>query len=167
MTLQQIIELIGTNPKTILTYYLVVIALAIILALFVNKDNFKSPFTYIYSVLIYAVSIPAVVSVVLVIYGFFFRKIDFLQVDVLSYFLPIIALGIVFVIFNKTVGLAQIPGFKRVSGLFMMITLALFVAYVLQKTFFGIFFIGSFQTLLIIFLVVLVLIKIGWDRLVN
>ena len=166
MTLQQIIELIGTNPKTILTYYLIIVALAVVLALFVNKDNFKSPFTYIYSVLIYAVSIPAVVSVVLVIYGFFFRKIDFLQVDVLSYFLPIIALVIV-VIFNKTVGLAQIPGFKRVSGLFMMITLALFVAYVLQKTFFGIFFIGSFQTLLIIFLVVLVLIKMGWDRLVN
>lgn len=75
MTLQQIIELIGTNPKTILTYYLIIVALAVVLALFVNKDNFKSPFTYIYSVLVYAVSIPAVVSVVLVIYGFFFRKI--------------------------------------------------------------------------------------------
>ena len=33
MTLQQIIELIGTNPKTILTYYLIIVALAVVLAL--------------------------------------------------------------------------------------------------------------------------------------
>jgi len=81
--------------------------------MYIHKENFKSPFTYLYSLLIYAVSILAILAVILVIYGFFFHKIDFLQVDILSYFLPIISMLIVFVFFNKTVGLSNIPGFKR------------------------------------------------------
>ncbi len=167
MTVQELINLISIHPKTILGYYSIVIALTIILAMYIHKENFKSPFTYLYSLLVYAVSIPAILSIILVIYGFFFHKIDFLQVDILSYFLPIISMLIVFVFFNKTVGLSNIPGFKRISGLFLIITLALFLAYLLQKVFIGIFFIGNFQTLLILFLAILVLIKIGWDRLVK
>lgn len=164
MTLQELINVISLHPNTILAYYAVIVALAIIFSLYIDKENFKSPFTYIYSVLVYAVSIPAMLSTILIIYGLFFRHTDFLQVDILSYFLPLVVLIFIMILFNKTVGLSQIPGFGRISGLFVMIVLSFLVTYFIQKTFIGIFFIGSFKTLLILFLGVLVLMKLAWNK---
>lgn len=167
MSVSEIISLIGANPTTIIAYYLIILAITIVAAIYVKRDNYKPPFIYLFSVLVYAVSIPGIVSLILVIYGFFFQKINFLQVNLLAYFLPIFALVVILVILNKAVRLKTIPGFKRISGLFMMITLALFVSYVLQRMFFGVIFFGRFQTLLIIFAVILIAIKIGWDRMVK
>jgi len=167
MTLQDLINLMGDNPKTILAYYLVVLAITIIAAMYVNRENFKSPVTYIYSVLIYAVSMPGIIALILIIYGFFFKKVDFLNVNLLAYFLPIIALIVVFVILSRTVSLKQIPGFKNIVGLFMMIAGAFFIAFILQRMFIGVIFFGRVQTLLMIFVVMFVAIKIGWDRMVK
>lgn len=166
MTLQELINTISLHPNTILAYYAVLVAIAVIFALYINRENFKSPFTYIYATIVYAVSIPAMLSVILIIYGLFFRHTDFLQVDVLAYFLPIAVLILILILFNKTVGLSQIPGFGRISGLFAIILLSFMMTYFIQKTFIGIFFIGNFKTLLILFLAVLVLIKIAWDRVI-
>ena len=167
MTLQELIDIMGNNPKTILTYYLVVLAFTIIAALYVNKDNFKSPITYVYSTLIYAVSMPGIIASILIIYGFFFKKVDFLNVNLLTYFLPIIALIVVFVILSRTVSLKQIPGFKNIVGLFIMIAGAFFIAFILQRMFIGIIFFGRVQTLLLIFIAMFVIIKIGWGRMVK
>jgi len=167
MTIQEIIDLINANPKPIIAYYLIVFAITIIASIFVSRENYKRPFTYLFSALVYAVSIPGLISIVLVIYGFFFQKINFLQVNLIAYFLPVISLIIVFTILNKAVKLKSIPGFDRISGLFIMIFLAMSVAYVIQKMFFGIIFFGKLQTLLIIFVVVLIAIKFAWKRLIK
>ena len=167
MTVSEIIALISNNPKPFIAYYAIVLAIAIIAALYVNRDNFKKPFTYLFSVLIYAVSIPGIVSVMMVVYGFFFQRVNFLNVNILAYFVPIAVLMFVFVMFNKVIGLKNIPGFKRIIGLFLMIGFAFLISYILQRMFFGVIFFGKFQTLLIIFGVILLAIKIGWDRLVK
>lgn len=167
MTITEIIKLVGNNPKPIIAYYAILLAITIIASIYVKRENYKSPFIYLFSVLVYSVSIPGIVSIILVIYGFFFQRINFLNVNLIAYFLPVIMLVVVLAILQKAVRLKSIPGFKRISGLFMMITLALFVSYVLQRMFFGVIFFGQFQTLLIIFAVILIAIKIGWDRMVN
>ncbi len=167
MTINEIINLIALNPRVFIAYYLIILAITVIASIYVKRDNYKAPFTYVFTALIYGVSIPGIVSTILVIYGFFFQKLNFLQVNMLVYFLPIMALILIFVILNKAVGLKNIPGFKRVSSLFIMITLALFIAYMLQKMFIGIIFFGKFQTLLIIFAIILIVIKLSWDRLVK
>jgi len=167
MTIQEIINLINDNPKPIIIYYLIILAITIIASIFVSRENYKSPFSYLFTALVYAVSVPGLASIVLVIYGFFFQKINFLQVNLIAYFLPILCLLLVFIILNKAVRLKTIPGFDKVSGLFVMIFLSMFIAYVLQKMFFGIIFFGKFQTLLIIFVIVLLAIKLAWNKLVK
>ena len=167
MSITEIISLISNNPNMVYMYYLVIVAVAVIASIYVKRENYKPPFTYLFSTLIYAVAIPGLVSAILVFYGFFFQKLNFLNVNLLVYFLPIIVLLAVFVGLNKAVGLKNIPGFKRISGLFMMIFLALFISYIIQKMFFGVIFFGKFTTLLVIFAVILVALKIGWDKLVK
>ena len=167
MTLQDLIQLIGENPRMIIGYYLIVIAISIISALFVNRENFKSPITYLFSTLIYAVSIPGIISVILIVYSAFIRKINFLEVNLLSYLLPIISMILVFTILNKSVTLKRIPGFRNIMGLFLMIGGTFFISYLIQKMFIGVIFIGGIQTLLLVFIVVFVLIKIGWNKMVK
>lgn len=167
MTIQEIISLINANPRPIITYYLVIIAIAIIASILVSRDNYKAPFTYLFSAIVYAVSIPGLMSIILILYGFFFQKINFLQVNLVSYFLPLTVLIAIFVLLNKAVRLKNIPGFGRISGLFIVILISMFIAYVLQKMFFGIIFFGSFQTLIIIFLIILVVIRLAWNKLVK
>ena len=92
MTISEIINLVGANPKPIIAYYAIILAITIIASIYVSRENYKSPFIYLFSTLVYAVSIPGIVSLVLVIYGFFFQRINFLQVNLLAYFLPVIML---------------------------------------------------------------------------
>ncbi len=164
MTIQQIIDWFGSNPRFILNYFIFIFIIALLGLLFVKPHNFKGLVKYFYSAIIYAVSVPAILSAVLTMYNIFFLKYNLLNLDVLSYFVPIIGCILSLVVVNKTVPMRLIPGFKNLSGLFILILLTFFVTYILQKMFFGVIFIGSFSTLLLLFLGVLVIMAWAWNR---
>ncbi|WP_405205197.1 hypothetical protein [Aquimarina sp. LLG6339-5] len=63
--------------------------------------------------------------------------------------------------------MSQIPGFGKLSGLFIIIIITFIITYVLQRMFFGVFFVGRFQYLLLFFLALLFGLKIAWDRIVK
>ncbi len=164
MTVQDFINWFGNNPNLILGYFLVIIAISIIGLLFVNQQNFKSPITYLYGILVYAVTIPGLLSLILVLYSFFFLKTNLLQLDLITYFVPLIAMIVTLIIINKTISMSGIPGFGKLSGLFILIMITFVITYILQRMFFGVFFVGNFQYLIIFFLALLFGLKIAWDR---
>ena len=154
MTLQELINWFDLNSKIIITYYAVIFICSFLgLLLFKNKSNNKVV-QYFYSLLVHAVSIPGMFSLVLTLYSFFMLKRNLLALNLLVYVLPIIASIIVLVIINKTIKMKDIPGFGRLSGLLTLIVIVGFLTYILQKMFFGVMIVGSFKTLIILFLVV-------------
>jgi len=167
MTVQDIINWFGRHPQMVLTYFVVMVLLALIGLLFVRPSNFKPPINYAYGALIYAVTIPGLLSLVLILYSFFFLKANMLQLDLMSYFVPLIATVITLVIINRTIPMKSIPGFDKLSGLFILIIATFIITYVLQKMFFGVFFIGRFQYLVLFFLALLIGVKIAWDRIIK
>lgn len=167
MTVQDFINWFGNNPNLVLSYFIVIIAIAIIGLLFVNQDNFKPPITYFYGVLIYAVTIPGLLALVLLLYSFFFLKTNLLQLDLVTYFAPLVAMIITLVIINKTITMSRIPGFGKLSGLFIIIIITFIITYVLQRMFFGVFFVGKFEYLILLFLALLFGLKIAWNRIVK
>ncbi len=167
MTLQDIINWFGSNPMIILSYFAVIIVLSLIGLLLVSRRNFKSPVNYFYGVLVYAVTIPGLLSLILILYSFFFLKTNLLQLDFIAYFVPLISMIITLVIINKTVPMSRIPGFEKLSGLFVIIMITFFVTYILQKMFFGVFFIGKFEYLIALFLGVLLILRIAWRKIVK
>lgn len=164
MTIQDIINQFDSNAEIIVTYFVALLIISLLGLLFVNKTNYKSPINYIYTLLTYAVSIPGLLSIILVLYSFFFLHKNLMEVNVLAYYVPIIAMGLILFIIKKTVPLRLIPGFNRLSGLFMLIFVAFILTYILQRMFFGVFFIGSFLHLIAIFVVLLIILKIGWSK---
>ncbi|WP_378178340.1 hypothetical protein [Aquimarina sp. SS2-1] len=167
MTVQDFINWFGNNPNLVLGYFAIIIAFSLIGLLFVKPSNFKPPINYLYGILIYAVTIPGLLALVLLLYSFFFLKINLLQVDLIAYFVPLIATIITLVIINKTIPMSRIPGFGKLSGLFILIMIAFIITYILQRMFFGVFFVGRFQYLILFFLVLLLGVKIAWDRIVK
>jgi len=167
MTVQDFINWFGNNPNIVLSYFVVIIVIALIGLLFVNQNNFRSPINYGYTILIYAVTIPGLLALVLILYSFFFLKTNLLQLDLIAYFVPLIAMILTLVIINKTISMTQIPGFGKLSGLFIMIMITFIITYILQRMFFGVFFVGRFQYLIGFFLLLLIGVRIAWSRIVK
>ncbi len=167
MTVQDFINWFSKYPTIILGYFIAIIVIALIGLVTINRRNFRPPITYFYGLLVYAVTIPGLLSLVLILYSFFFLKVNLLQLDVMTYYVPLISMFIVLSIINKTVPMSRIPGFGRLSGLFIMIIITFVITYVLQRMFFGVFFIGKFQYLILFFLALLFGIKIAWDKIVK
>ncbi|SEC32666.1 hypothetical protein SAMN04489761_2685 [Tenacibaculum sp. MAR_2009_124] len=167
MTVQDIIDLIANNSSAILNYYIILGVISLVGLLIVNEDNFKNPIRYVYTFLIYAAVIPGLLSLMLIVYNLFFLKVNLLSLPVMTYYLPVAAMLVLLMIIKKTVTLKRIPGFDRLSGLFLLIFVTLIITYFVQKIFIGVFFIGSVTYLIGLFVVLLIVLKIGWKRLVK
>ncbi len=165
MTVENIIDWLGGFPNLILIYFSSLLLISILGSFLVTRRNFRSPISYLYGGLVYAVTLPAILSGVLILYSLFFLKLNLLQLNIFTYYLPVVFSVITLIIINKTVALKSIPGFDRLSGLVTLITGAMLFTYLLQKMFFGVFFIGNISYLIAFFGVIFLGLKIGWDKL--
>jgi len=167
MTVQQLIDLLGSHPKLILSYFVIIVIISLVGLLFVTPKNYSKSIGYMYSVLVYAVAIPGLLSIILILYNFFFLKANLLGLDISIYFVPLAAMILTLVVINKTVSMSQIPGFDKLSGLFLLIMITFIITYVLQRMFFGVFFIGKIQYLIVFFLALLFGIKVAWSKIMK
>ncbi|WP_108866781.1 hypothetical protein [Aquimarina aquimarini] len=164
MTIQEIISWFANNPNLILGYFAVIIILSLLGLAVVNQRNFKPPINYFYGMLVYAVTIPGLLALIIILYSFFFLKVNLLQVDVLAYFVPVISMFVTLFIINRTVPMSRIPGFDKLSGLFIIVAITFVITYIAQRMFFGVFFVGRFQYLIIFFLALLLILRIAWRK---
>lgn len=82
-----------------------------------------SPWKYLYSFLIYAVTIPGLFAISLSIYLFFFERGSIMDANIFTQVLPIISMLLTISIIRKTVDLDLIPGFNKLSSLMLVISI--------------------------------------------
>ena len=167
MTIQELIDLIGNHPKYVLSYFISLGMLSLVGLLLVRQRDFKPPLSYLYGILIYATTIPGLLSLVLLLYNFFFLKANLLTLNFTTYYIPLLSMILILIIVNKTIPIKHIPGFGRLSGLFMIIMITFITTYILQKMFFGVLFIGKIQYLILLFIILFIGIKFAWNRLIK
>ncbi len=164
MTIQDLIDWFSQNQNFTLGYFGGILVLSILTILVINQNNIKS-LKYVLSAIVYAVTIPGVLAVLLMLYALLMQRTNILNVSVVTYFVPIIAMVITLIILNRKVKMRQIPGFDKLSSLIIMISIAFSIVFVLQKTYFGVLFIGGISQLFIAFIILLLILKIAWSRL--
>ena len=167
MSISEFIQWVEIHPTAIIMYMIIVPALAFIISMFFDTSANESPAKYMFSALIYATCVPGIVAIILSGYDFFYQKTDFKEANILVYFLPIISMIVTIVLINRVADMSSIPGFKRLSGLMMMIAVTSVLVFILHKMIFVSVFFGSIYTLLGLFIVLFVIIKIGWDKVFN
>lgn len=164
MTLQELFQRIGQNPDFLFFYFFMIPLTALLISIFGKNEGHLSPWKYVYSALIYLVSIPGIFAVALNIYFFLFQKGDVMQTDVYMQILPILVLLVTIWLIRRNVDLKAIPGFDTLSGLWVMLFATMALMFFLDRTRIMVFTYLPFQYLLGIFAVLFILIYLGWRR---
>jgi hypothetical protein len=164
MTLQQLFDSIGENPTFMLIFFIGLPIVAFVMTWVTGEEAYKSPWNFIYSGIIYAAAIPGIFATMLVAYTLFFENTSLLHVNWVVYFLPIISMIVTLLILSRELSLERIPGFDKISGLIFMIIAASMVIFLLSRLNIWVVFIGSIWHLFGLFIVLLIVFRVGFKR---
>ncbi len=167
MTLQQLFDSIAADPALVIFYFSIIPITALLANLANGEESAQSPWSYLYSTLIYLVCIPGIFAVTLCAYTFLFERQSFLNVNAIVYFLPIFSMLATLLIIRRKVDLDRIPGFDKLSGLLLMIAATFIVMLIIEKTRIIVFFYGSVASLGVLFLIIFGVFMFGWHKLMG
>ncbi len=166
MTLQELFDQTANHPTSILIFFLMIPITSFVMGAMTNEEErYESPWKYIYSTLIYFACIPGILAIAMCFYHIFFDRTSFLQLNVFTYFLPIIAMVASVFVIRQDVDLDYVPGFNRIPGLAMMIFVTFIVILLIQKTRIWVIFNGgSAMNLVFLFVGLFLLFYFGMSR---
>ncbi len=166
MSIQDLIDFFNNYQYYVLGYFIVILFFSLMANIIVSSKNINT-LKYIMSILVYSVTIPGMLALFLLLYNILFLKTNILKVSIISYFAPIIAMIITIVILNQKVKMNRLPGFNKLSSLFVMISIAFGIIFVLQRSYFGVLILGSFTHLIIVFAILMIILRFSWNRFSN
>jgi hypothetical protein len=164
MTLQDFFVWLGHNPMPLLAFFASLPLSAILLSVITKNKTYDSNWRYGYSALVYLACVPGIFAIALSIYFFLFERRSILQTDVFTQVLPVAVMLLTLWIIRRSLPFNVIPGFKKISGLMLMIFCALSLMWFIDRTHIMVFSYLPFQYLLGIFGVLLGLMVYGWNR---
>ncbi len=164
MTLQEILNISLNYQKEILYFFLAIPLSAWIGTLFKKKHGSNTWVKVLDSILIYIVSIPGILSLILTLYSLFIVGWNLLELNALLYFLPLASMIATFIIIQKSVWLDSVPWFGKISSLMMLIFLTFVVLLIFQKMFIGVIFIWNIWFLVGLFAFIFVSMKMAFEK---
>ncbi len=165
MSINDLIDVAARHPLALLLAMGPLPIAAWALGVIAGSEGERSPWKYIYSVLVYAACVPGIFAGVLTAYNLFLIRSNLLQVNLLVYGLPIVVMILTLVIIGKSVDTSRIPGFDRLSGLMLVIGISFAVALFIVKMRIWILFGSSIATLFLLAAAAFVLLKWGSHKL--
>lgn len=148
MSVQQFIQYLSQHNMMIVSYFVVIFIVALGLSIRQKKSASKLS-AQLLSGLVFLVSIPGIMATIIVFYSLFFIQMNLLEVNIILYFLPIIAMVLTLYSISKYTNLNTLPGFDRLSGLMTVLFLTGIALLMLYKLRFVVGFFASIQSLLI------------------
>jgi len=164
MTLAEFFEMVGRNPSIVLFYFLALPLTAFLAGVLGRGEGHLSPWKYLYSTIIYLVSVPGIFAVTLNVYLHLFERRSIMDANLYTQVLPILLMLFTFWIVSKNVKIDQIPGFHKLSGLVMIIVAVLMIMWILEKTHIIAITFLPFQYVILIFLALFLAIRFGVKR---
>lgn len=162
MTLRDLIQVIGSDPKLLAAGFAVPFIAALVAGALVSRASAgTSPVRYLYTLIVYVVTIPGTLAAVLTAYALFFTRESLLDVNLFVYVLPIVAMIATLVVVGRNVDFAQVPGFDRLSGLITMLAVSFAIVLAISKLRIFVFFGGSIAALGALAMFVFALLKWG------
>lgn len=167
MTLRDFFALLAENPSYIILFFGTIPLIALLANLMGRNEGNEVPWNYLYSMLLYGVCVPGIFAVTLNVYLFLFEKRSIFETDIYTQILPIVGMVATIFIVRQNADLNRIPGFDKLSGLIMMIAATLIFMWFIDRTRIMVFSYLPFSTVLIIFAVLLIVIRLGWSKMIS
>ncbi len=167
MTIRDLFDFVGQNPKYILIYFISIPILAGIVGLLGDDKCDHSPWKELFMLLIYGVMIPGIFALFFNLYLFLFERRSILNFDVLIQILPILSMIVTLFTIRRFVSFDRIPGFDKISGLIIIISAIIMLLWFADKFRIIAFTYMPFHYLIIIFIGLLIAINWGLKKLVR
>ena len=165
MTLGEFFTWTSLHPTLLLAYFIGIPLIALLADVFSKGEGHLAPWKYLYSTLIYLVSIPGIFAVTLSIYFFLFERRSILDTNLFTQVLPVLSMAATILIIKRQVNLDLIPGFEKISGMIMIIATMMGLMWIIDKTqIYAITFI-PFYFVILILLAGFFVIRLGLRRL--
>ena len=162
MSINEMIMRLGTFNLPIVGIFLFIPLLALITGKIVPREQGeRSPFKYVYSILVFLSCVPGMFSSVLTVYTLFILRSNLLSVNIILYFLPIVSMIATVAILDRRVDLDKVPGFERLLGLFITLGVTFVIMFIILQTRIWVFFGGSMTALLIFIAILFLLLNWG------
>ncbi len=166
MTIKSLISDVDTYQNYVIGYFIVLFLVALFTVLIVNQKN-MGIIKYAMTTVVYGVTIPGMLAIYLLLYHILFLNTNILNINIVSYFVPILSLLIILVLLGRKVKMSELPGFARLSSLFVMISIAFGIIFVLHRSRFGVLIFSGFMPVLIAFFILMIIMRIAWNRFTN
>lgn len=167
MTLRDFFQLITDNPFCILFFFLALPLTAFLAGIFGKGEGHISPWKYLYSTLVYLSVVPGIFAASLNIYLFLFERQSIFDADLYTQILPIISMIITLWLIRRNVNFDEIPGFDKLTGLFLLISILIILMWISDRTYFIVFTGLPLYAVLLIFIGILILIRFAWHRMIR
>lgn len=160
MTLAQFFDYLSGHPLLTLAFFVFPPAMALCVGHLGRGRGYEAPWRYAYAALIYAVCIPGLLALALLVYLFLFERMSVYDVNLLTTFVPIASMTATLVLIRHDVDLDYVPGFGRLSGLMAVIFGLICLMYAADRTRVIMFSYLPFAWVLVGFVAVVAL--MGW-----
>src|SRR5688572_8136969 len=164
MTLGECFTWTGENPVLLLSYFIGIPLIALLAGVFSKGEGHLSPWKYLYSALIYLVSIPGIFAVTLSIYLFLFERRSIMDTNLYTQVLPVFSMVVTILIIKKQVSLDLVPGFDKISGLILIIASMMVIMWIIDKTHIYAITFMPFYVVVLILLAGFFVIRLGLRR---
>lgn len=134
MTLGEFFGLLNQNPAIIIFFFLAVPLSALLGLIFGKGEGHESPWKYFYCAIVYFACVPGIFAITLNLYQFLFERMPVSEMNIFTQILPLISMVLTLYLVKKNVSLDQIPGFGKLSALFVIIIVVLAVMWGLDRT---------------------------------
>ncbi len=162
LTLETLFNGIASNPAPVMLYFFMLLFTTVVANFMSGDEAYESPWTYMYSALVYMACVPGILAIVLCVYTLVFvPRLSLLQVNSLVYFMPILVMIATLFLISRKVKINQIPGFDKLSGLLTMLAAIFITILIIQKTRIWVIFHGSIKYLIGLFVVLFIVFRWG------
>ena len=143
MSINEMIMRLGRFNLPIIGIFLFIPLFAFITGKIVSREQGdRSPFKYVYSMLVFLSCVPGMFSSVLTVYTLFILRANLLGINVILFFLPIASMIATVAILDRAVDLDKVPGFERMLGLFLTLAVTFVIMFVILQLRIWVFFGG-------------------------
>jgi len=134
MTLTEFFDWVSSEPGWLIAYFVTLPLLALLFGKLGRENVIYSPWNYLFSAIIYLVCVPGIFALTLNVYLFLFERQSVFEANMVTQWLPILGMAVTVPVVQRQVDLDYVPGFGRLSGLMVMITLVLTLMWVVDRT---------------------------------
>ena len=163
MTLEDLISFITTDKVALLFFFMLLPMVTFVLTLVSSGRSIKPPFSYLYTGVLVAVSIPAVLSMTLWAYSTLFEHQSLWTLPFFVYYLPIIVMLLCLgMMKKKKISIQDLPWSAEVYEFLILVIISFASTLIIMKL--EILNFKSVPQMGIFFAFWLILIYFGWKR---